>query len=81
MQKIKYYDSKMYKAETKIKTAFIIMVVFLIRNVYRISNKSFRITKQERRNKKKQNRNREFKRNRISGGIRKWKMTKISQIG
>lgn len=30
MQKIKYYDSKMYKAETKIKTAFIILVVFLL---------------------------------------------------
>ncbi len=29
MQKIKYYDSKMYKAETKIKTAFIILVMFL----------------------------------------------------
>lgn len=29
MQKIKYYDSKMYKTETKIKTAFIILVMFL----------------------------------------------------
>ena len=30
MQKIKYYDSKMYKTETKIKTAFIILITFLI---------------------------------------------------
>lgn len=30
MQKIKYYDSKMYKAETKIKTAFVILITFLI---------------------------------------------------
>ena len=30
MQKIKYYDSKMYKTETKIKTAFMILITFLI---------------------------------------------------
>lgn len=43
--KTKYFDSKMYKTEKKIKTAFIILVVFLIRNVYRSSNKLFRIAK------------------------------------
>ena len=44
--KTKHFDSKLYKAEKKIKTAFIILVVFLIRNVYRISNKLYGITKQ-----------------------------------
>ena len=45
MQKTKYFNSKIYETEKKIKTAFIILVVFLIRNVYRTSNKLFRITK------------------------------------
>ena len=43
--KTKHFDSKLYETEKKIKTAFIILVTFLIRNVYRISNKLFRITK------------------------------------
>lgn len=30
MEKIKYYDKNVYKTEKKIKTAFIILVVFLI---------------------------------------------------
>lgn len=46
MQKTKYYDKNFYKAEKKIKTAFIILITFLIRNVYRISNKLHGITKQ-----------------------------------
>ena len=45
MQKTKYYDKNVYKTEKKIKTAFIILITFLIRNIYRISNKLFRITK------------------------------------
>lgn len=44
-EKIKFYNSKIYETEKKIKTAFIILITFLIRNVYRISNKLFRITK------------------------------------
>lgn len=46
MKKTKYYDKNVYKTEKKIKTAFTILVVFLIRNVYRISNKLYGITKQ-----------------------------------
>ena len=44
-EKTKYYDKNVYKTEKKIKTAFIILVVFLIRNVHRCSNKLFRIAK------------------------------------
>lgn len=44
-EKIKFYNSKLYETEKKIKTAFIILVVFLIRNVYRLSNKLYGITK------------------------------------
>ena len=46
MKKTKYFNSKIYETEKKIKTAFIILVTFLIRNVYRISNKLYGITKQ-----------------------------------
>ena len=46
MQKTKYYDKNFYKTEKKIKTAFIILVTFLIRNVHRISNKLHGVTKQ-----------------------------------
>ena len=46
MKKTKYFNSKIYETEKKIKTAFIILITFLIRNIYRISNKLFRITKQ-----------------------------------
>lgn len=45
MKKTKYFNKKMYEIEKKIKTAFIILVVFLIRNVYRCSNKLYGITK------------------------------------
>ena len=43
--KTKYFDSKMYKTEKKIKTAFIILVVFLIRFISWCSNKLHGITK------------------------------------
>lgn len=46
MKKTKYFNKNMYETEKKIKTAFIILVVFLIRNVHRISNKLYGITKQ-----------------------------------
>lgn len=45
MKKTKHFNSKIYETENKIKTAFIILVVFLIRNVHRCSNKLFRIEK------------------------------------
>ena len=50
MKKTKHFNSKIYETEKKIKTAFIILVVFLIRNVYWISNKLHGITKQRKRN-------------------------------
>ena len=58
MKKTKYYDKNVYETEKKIKTAFIILVVFLIRNVYWCSNKLFRITKQRKRNTRISSRNR-----------------------
>ncbi len=45
MKKTKYYDKNVYETEKKIKTAFIILITFLIRNVYRCSNKLYGITK------------------------------------
>lgn len=45
MKKTKHFNKDIYKTEKKIKTAFIILVVFLIRNVYRCSNKLHGITK------------------------------------
>ena len=45
MQKTKHFNKDIYETEKKIKTAFIILVVFLIRNVHRCSNKLFRIAK------------------------------------
>lgn len=44
-EKTKHFNKDIYETEKKIKTAFIILVVFLIRNVHRCSNKLFRITK------------------------------------
>ena len=58
MEKTKYFNKNIYETEKKIKTAFIILVVFLIRNVYWRSNKLFRITKQRKRNPKISSRNR-----------------------
>lgn len=52
MKKTKHFNSKIYETEKKIKTAFITLVVFLIRNVYRISNKLHGITKQRTRDKR-----------------------------
>lgn len=46
MKKTKYYDKNFYKTEKKIKTAFIMLVVFLIRFIYRCSNKLYGIAKQ-----------------------------------
>ena len=46
MKKTKHFNKNIYEAEKKIKTAFIILITFLIRNIYRISNKLFRTTKQ-----------------------------------
>ena len=46
MKKTKYFNSKIYETEKKIKTAFIILVVFLIRFIYRCSNKLHGTTKQ-----------------------------------
>lgn len=43
-EKTKYYDKNVYETEKKIKTAFIILITFLIRNIYRISNKLYGIT-------------------------------------
>ena len=43
--KTKYFDNKLYETEKKIKTAFIILITFLIRNIYRLSNKLHGITK------------------------------------
>lgn len=45
MKKTKYFNSKIYETEKKIKTAFIILLVFLIRNVCRCSNKLYGIAK------------------------------------
>ena len=50
MKKTKYFNKDIYEKEKKIKTAFIILVVFLIRNVYWRSNKLHGITKQRKRN-------------------------------
>lgn len=56
--KTKYFDSKMYKTEKNIKTAFIILVVFLIRFISWCSNKLHGITKQRKRNTRISSRNR-----------------------
>lgn len=45
MKKTKHFNKDIYETEKKIKTAFIILVVFLIRNVHRISNKLYGIAK------------------------------------
>ena len=58
MKKTKYFNKDIYEKEKKIKTAFIILVTFLIRFVYRCSNKLFRITKQRKRNTRISSRNR-----------------------
>ena len=46
MKKTKYFNKDIYETEKKIKTAFIILVVFLIRFIYRCSNKLYGIAKQ-----------------------------------
>lgn len=46
MKRTKYFNKNLYETEKKIKTAFIILVVFLIRNVYWFSHKLHGITKQ-----------------------------------
>lgn len=51
-EKTKHFNKDMYETENKIKTAFIILVTFLIRNVHRISNKLYGITKQRTRDKR-----------------------------
>ena len=56
--KIKHFDKKLYETEKNIKTAFIILVTFLIRFVYRCSNKLHGITKQRKRNTRISSRNR-----------------------
>lgn len=58
MKKTKYFNKDIYEKEKKIKTAFIILVVFLIRNVHRCSNKLHGITKQRKRNTRISSRNR-----------------------
>ena len=58
MKKTKYFNKDIYEKEKKIKTAFIILVVFLIRNVHRRSNKLHGITKQRKRNTRISSRNR-----------------------
>ena len=58
MKKTKYFNKDIYEKEKKIKIAFIILVTFLIRNVYWCSNKLFRITKQRKRNTRISSRNR-----------------------
>ena len=58
MKKTKYFNKDIYEKEKKIKTAFIILVVFLIRNVYWCSNKLRGITKQRKRNTRISSRNR-----------------------
>lgn len=45
MKKTKHFNSKIYETEKKIKTAFIILIVFLIRFIYRCSNKLYGIAK------------------------------------
>ena len=73
MKKTKYFNSKIYETEKKIKTAFIILVVFLIRNVHRYSNKLHGITKQRAANKRISGRDRQSKRNNLhtaAGGIK-----------
>lgn len=45
MKKTKYFNSKIYETEKKIKTVFIILITFLIRNVHRCSDKLHGITK------------------------------------
>lgn len=46
MKKTKHFNKDIYETEKKIKTAFIILITFLIRNVYRCSDKLHGITKQ-----------------------------------
>lgn len=73
MKKTKHFNKDIYKTEKKIKTAFIILVVFLIRNVYRISNKLHGITKQRKADKRISSRDRQSKRNSLhtaAGGIK-----------
>lgn len=50
-EKTKHFNKDIYETEKKIKTAFIILVVFLIRNVYWFSHKLYGTTKQRTRNK------------------------------
>ena len=45
MKKTKYFNKDIYETEKKIKTAFITLVVFLIRLIYRCSNKLYGIAK------------------------------------
>ena len=46
MKKTKHFNKDIYETEKKIKTAFIILITFLIRNVHRCSDKLYGITKQ-----------------------------------
>lgn len=45
-KKTRHFNKDIYETEKKIKTAFIILVVFLIRNVYWFSHKLYGTTKQ-----------------------------------
>lgn len=54
MQKTKYYNKELYKIENKIKTAFVILIVFilglftgLLVNKLELQNKEEQINKQE----------------------------------
>lgn len=58
MKKTKYFNKDIYEKEKKIKTAFIILVVFLIRNVHWRSNKLHGTEKQRKRNTRISSRNR-----------------------
>lgn len=58
MQKTKYFNKDIYEKEKKIKTAFIILIVFLIRFISWCSNKLHGITKQRKRNTRISSRNR-----------------------
>lgn len=43
--KTKYFDKKLYETEKNIKTVFIILITFLIRNVHRCSDKLYGSTR------------------------------------
>lgn len=62
MKKTKYFNKDIYEKEKKIKTAFIILIVFLIRFISWCSNKLHGITKQRKRNKRMPSGDRQFKR-------------------